>query len=82
MKYGSVGPISLLRSSGAVLVDAQRSACEMVMSRKSSQASDSSSLSFFLAAFSSPELVAIFWIASSVRMKRGPLPSFSSSMPR
>ena len=62
------GPISELFSSGSTLFEAQRSACEIVMSRKSSHASDSSSFSFFLAAFSSPEEEAIFWIASSVRM--------------
>jgi hypothetical protein len=53
MKYGSHAAISEGFSSGWVFVAAQRMAWEMVMSRKSSQASASSSFIFFLKAFSS-----------------------------
>ena len=63
MKYGSVGPISLLFTSGSTLWEAQRSACEIVMSRKSSQASDS-----IWRIFSGVWPWYIFCIASSVRM--------------
>jgi len=69
-------------SSGRTLLAAQRCAWEIVMSRKSSHASASSSLFFFLKALgSSLYSSAIFWSASSVRMYRGPLPSKMSSMP-
>ncbi len=68
MKYGSAAAISDDFSSGDTLLAAHRMAWEIVMSRKSSHASASSSFSFFLAAFSSPAAAAIFWIASSVRM--------------
>src|SRR5574337_718796 len=82
MKYGSAAAISEDFSSGAVLVAAHRMAWEMVMSRKSSQASDSTSFSFFLTSLGSLTLEAILLMASSVRMEIGPLPCITSRMPR
>jgi hypothetical protein len=68
MKYGSQAMISDGFFSGSTFVAAQRIACEMVMSRKSSQASLSSSLSFFLRSFSSGTASEMRWMASAVCM--------------
>ena len=68
MKYGSQAMISEGFSSGCTLEAAQRMAWEIVISRKSSHASASSSFIFFLKAFSSGDSSAILLIASAVCM--------------
>ena len=68
MKYGSAAAISEGFSSGCVSVAAHNRAWEMVMSRKSSQASLSSSFSFFLRSLSSVSDSDSFWMASAVCM--------------
>jgi hypothetical protein len=55
-------------SSGAMLLAAHRIAWDTVISRKSSQASASTSLSFFFFASSLGAASMIFVMASSVRM--------------